>query len=80
MKQKTNSSLPKPQLSVVLLCSNNEAVKEIDCYYQGILNCLKCSERLTAEDKIVQQAFLTREWESELIPFLNLWSVLVYEQ
>jgi len=79
MKQKTNPSLPNPEFNVVLLCSDHEAVKEIDRYYQGILACLKRSKRLTAEDKIDQQAFLTREWESELIPFLNLWSVLVYE-
>ena len=79
MKKKTNSSIPKPQFSVVLLCSDIEAVKEIDRYYQGILACVKCSQRLTAEDKIDQQDFLTREWECELIPFLNLWSVLVYE-
>ena len=79
MKQKTNSSLPKPQFNVVLLCSDHEAVKEIDRYYQGILNCLRCSKRLTAEDKISQEAFLTRKWESDLIPFLNLWRVLIYE-
>ena len=73
-------SLPDPEFSVVLLCTDIEKIKEIDCYYQGVLSCLHLSERLTPQEKLSQHSILTREWENELMPFLNLWSVKVYEQ
>lgn len=54
--------------------------KVIDRYYQDLFALLKLSKRLTEEEKIGQRAFLSQEWERELLPFFNFWSVKVYEQ
>ena len=45
---------------------NGEKGFEIGAYYLHLLAELKRSQRLNAEEKLGQLAFLVREWESEL--------------
>lgn len=68
----------EPEFSVMLSSSDLQKVTEIDHYYQNLLSLLNLSERLDAEEKIGQCAFLTREWEREIIPLLSLTSIKIY--
>ena len=72
--------LPYPEFSVIVICTDMEKVTEIDHYYQGIFSRLKLSGKLTTAGKAGQQAFLNKEWEQETLPFLNLWTVKIYQQ
>lgn len=79
MNNQTNPAIPYPEFSALVTYTDLEKVVEIDRYYQGLFSLLKLSKRLTEEEKQGQRAFLSQEWERELLPFFAFWTVKIYE-
>ena len=79
MKDSTNPTDQYPSFSVLATYSDPEKVKEIDRYYLKLLTNLSLSERLDADEKLGQRAFLKKQWEQELTPLLHLTRIKIYE-
>ncbi|WP_158800315.1 hypothetical protein [Pedobacter sp. L105] len=79
MNNKTKPHLPHTEFSILVTYTDLQKVAAIDGRYQNLFSGLKLSEKLTAEEKEGQRAFLSQEWERELYPFFQLWTVKIYE-
>ena len=78
MNNQTNPVIPIPEFNVLVTYKDTEKVATIDSYYQDLFSSLKLSKKLTEKEKEGQRAFLSNEWEKQLFPFLDFWTVKVY--
>ena len=79
MKNQPNPSICCTEFNIELVYSDLDSANKIDRYYNNLLSDLKLNDWLSAEQMAGELTFLTQEWESELIPLVNLFSVSIYE-